>query len=111
MRRSIKLRLGAPAEEATACRAAWAAAPYAKYGVHIHHEAACEVLTEPIENRIAYILREKPEGERALRLRLMRPTTAPAWKAYEAARAPAHRLVCSTPGCPWGGNTIFAGGE
>ena len=74
-------------EEAVDCRAAWAAAPGATHGAHIHHEVACEALTEPIENRIAYILAEKPEHERALRLRLMRPTTAVALAAYQSAVA------------------------
>ena len=32
-----------------------------------------EVLTEPLENRIAYINAEKPEHERAVRLHAMRP--------------------------------------
>src|SRR3990167_3392077 len=32
-----------------------------------------EVLTEPLENRIAYIKVEKPEHERAVRLHAMRP--------------------------------------
>ncbi len=104
--------------EAAACRAAWAAAPDAQRGCHIHHDQASEELTEPIENRIAYILRNKPEKERALRLRLMRPTTEEAIKAYYAARAEAqkaydaamaepHRLICHTEGCPFDGNTIF----
>jgi hypothetical protein len=76
-------------DEAAACRAAWAAMPEAQYAAHLHHEVACEPLSEPIENRIAYILREKPEAERALRLRLMRPVTATASAEYERVRAPA----------------------
>ena len=73
--------------EAAACRAAFAACPDAAHAAHVHHEEPCEALTEPIENRIAYILREKPEHERALRLRLMRPITAKAYAKYEADRA------------------------
>ena len=94
-------------EEAAACRAAWAAEPDAKYGAHIHHEGPCEALTEPIEARIAFILANKVPRERALRLRLMRPTTEEAFKAYDAARAEAHRLICSIEGCPFDGKTIF----
>ncbi len=40
---------------------------------HVHHEVLCEPLTEPIENRIKYIRENKPEAERALRLRLLKP--------------------------------------
>ncbi len=78
-------------EEAADCRAAWAAAPNAKYGAHIHHEVPCEALTEPIEARISFILVNKVPKERALRLRLMRPTTEEAFKAYDAARAEAQK--------------------
>ena len=81
------------AKEAAACRAAWAAMPGATAGVHIHHETVVESLTEPIENRIAYILSNKPKKEQALRLRLMRPITAAA-----------HQVICPTPGCPWNGS-------
>lgn len=77
-----------PAED-RACRAAWAAMPDAVAGAHIHHEAPVELLTEPIENRIAYIRSEKPEAEQALRLRLMRPVSTAAWADYEWAVAPA----------------------
>lgn len=116
-------------EEARDCRAAWAAMPKAKAGVHIHHEVAAEKLTEPIENRIAYILSAKPKWEQALRLRLMRPLRAPAWAEYEKVLAaalsmrrsglrpaeyekvlaPAHRSICPTPDCPWDGESIFGG--
>jgi hypothetical protein len=83
------MKLQSIAKEAAACRAAWAAMPGAKAGVHIHHEIAVEALTEPIENRIAYILREKPKKEQALRLRLMRPVEAPALAEYQRVTAPA----------------------
>ena len=110
------------AEEAAACRAAWAAMPGATAGAHIHHETVAEKLTEPIEARIAHILAEKPRGEQALRLRLMRPIEAPAWAEYEkvvaAARtkyqkvvAAAHARLCPTPVCPWAGESIFGGVE
>lgn len=87
-------------EEAADCRTAWAAAPGATAAVHLHHDVAADALLDPIEFRIAYILTKKPEHERALRLRLMRPLTAPAraeygrvtaqaWAEYERVRAQA----------------------
>ena len=76
-------------EEAAACRAAFAAMPEAKYAVHLHHEEPVESLNEPAENRIRYILEEKPKEERALRLRLFRPVTGPAYAEYQRVRAPA----------------------
>ena len=114
------LKLHSIAREAADCRAAWAAAPEATAGAHIHHEQPFEALTEPIENRIAYILSDKPKKEQALRLRLMRPVTAPAWAEYQKARAAAraeyekakaaaHAALCPTPGCPWDGRSIFGG--
>jgi hypothetical protein len=41
--------------------------------LHVHHEIFAEPLTEPIENRIWYILEYKPVAEQALRLRMMGP--------------------------------------
>ena len=83
------MKLQSIAKEAAACRAAWAAMPDATAGAHIHDEVPAEYLTEPIENRIAYILNTKPRKEQALRLRLMRPVTAPAWAEYEKVTASA----------------------
>jgi len=40
---------------------------------HIHHKVLVEPLTEPIENRIAFIKENKPKHEVELRLRLMKP--------------------------------------
>ena len=80
-------------EEAAACRKAWAGKPIGTLAVHCHHCVECEPLTEPAENRIGYILREKAESERALRLRLFRPALllppelAAAWAKWAAARA------------------------
>jgi len=65
--------------------------------LHCHHDLLLEPLTEPLENRIAYIKKEKPEDERILRLRLLKvlspkelnllPKKAyiKAWKAYDKA--------------------------
>ena len=56
---------------------------------HVHHEVLLEPLTEPIENRIAYIKAEKPAHEIELRLHLLKPVKGSvpkvlldAWKAY-----------------------------
>jgi cell division septum initiation protein DivIVA len=70
-------------EEAADCRSAWGAQQDATAGLHIHHEIVAELLTEPIETRIAYILSDKPKAEQALRLRLMRPLPAEAWAEYK----------------------------
>ena len=83
------MKLQSIAKEAATCRAAWAAMPDATAGAHIHHEVAAEKLTEPIEARIAYILRVKPKQEQALRLRLMRPLTASALGEYQKVTASA----------------------
>ena len=85
----MTLKLKSITAEEKACRAAWAAMPKAKYAVHLHHEIVAERLTEPIENRIAYILSDKPKDEQALRLRLMRPVAAAAWAEYSKVTAAA----------------------
>ena len=46
-----------------------------KFYWHIHHKVLVEALTEPIENRIKFIKEHKPEHERELRLRLLKPVT------------------------------------
>ncbi len=89
------------------CYAAWAAQPDATHGWCVHHEKEFEELTEPIANRIAYIVSEKSRGEILCRLDNLRPVsprclsivlgaekayqeaTAPAWKAYQEAKATA----------------------
>ena len=89
------------------CYAAWAAQPNATHGWCIHHEIEFEPLTEPIANRIEFILSSKSRGEQVCRLDNMRPVSsaslvvvrpalkayeeaaATAWKAYEEAKAPA----------------------
>jgi hypothetical protein len=101
------------------CRAAWAAQPNATHGWCIHHEQEWEELTEPIENRIAYVLSAKASHELITRLDNMRPmspgalrqvrtadkayreATAPAWKAYREATATAgkaYREATATAG-------------
>ena len=57
--RTVKTRT---VEEALAeCRAAWAAHPEATWAWCLHHEIELEPLTEPIENRINYILTRKSD--------------------------------------------------
>jgi len=64
---------------------------------HIHHDVLCE-WSDDIDERIRYIKTYKPENERALRLRLMKPVKGKlpvrfveayvkAWVAYEKAGA------------------------
>ncbi|SRR5487761_255445 len=59
-------------EEAADCRARCAGMKVGDLILHCHHEVLCEVLTEPVENRIDYILQSKRDNV-ALRLRLMGP--------------------------------------
>ena len=91
------------------CRAAWALRPDATHGWCIHHGKEWEELTEPIENRIDYILSYKAKTEQITRLDNMRPVSeasktvvlsarkaydeavAPAWKAYNEATASARK--------------------
>jgi len=60
-------------EEAAACRAAFVGVEVGALVRLCHHGVPVEVLTEPAEARIAYILAKKSFGERALRLRCFRP--------------------------------------
>ncbi len=60
-------------EEAEACRSRCAGMKIGDICLHVHHEIFAEPLTEPIENRIRYILSDKPVAEQALRLRMMGP--------------------------------------
>ena len=60
-------------EEAADCRAAFANSKVGDLVNFCHHEEPVEALVQPAEDRIAYILTEKPLWEQALRLRLFRP--------------------------------------
>ena len=124
-----KLRLLSIEEEAAACRKAFKGSKVGDWVVHLHHGTDCvEQLTEPIENRIAYILAHKPEGERAVRLRFMRPVSKKKAADYDAKRAPLYadyraksatldadykaksatlHLEFCVPDCPWNGETLF----
>ena len=106
------MKLGTIEQEADACRNAFAKSKVGDWAWHIHHMELCEKIEEPIENRIQCIITQKPEHERALRLRLMRPISKSSHKVVEPAQAefdkvikPAHSEDCSD--CTWNGKTIF----
>ena len=101
------------------CRAAWALRPDATHGWCIHHGREWEKLTEPIENRIDYILSYKAKTEQITRLDNMRPMSeasktvvlsarkaydeavAPAEKAYDEAVAPAEKAYEEAVATAW----------
>ena len=60
-------------KELAACRKAFQENPEAKYAWCCHHSILIELLTEPYENRIKYILSDKPKKEQAVRFRNFRP--------------------------------------
>src|SRR5271157_2028798 len=129
------MKLKSIEEEAADCRQANKNAKIGDFILHLHHGIVGETLSEPIENRIVYILTQKPEYERALRLRLMRVVPEKDLKAdakwrkactewwkvdvgwekayieWEKAGAAlstfAHAHFC-IPDCPWDGRTIFS---
>ena len=87
------------------CREAWDRNP-SDYGWCIHHEIEMEGLTEPIGNRISFIVNNKATEEIISRLDNLRPVMsgraisaakayreaiAPAWKAYREATALARK--------------------
>src|ERR1039457_2450186 len=88
---------------------------------HVHHEVLCEVLTEPIQNRIDYIKSSKPEAEIETRLWCMTPILhlerlpkerregdAKGVYAYAKYLPPIEKLHKEEhPNCPWNGKTIF----
>jgi hypothetical protein len=117
------------------CRKAWKDNP-SQYGWCIHHEIEFEGLSEPIKNRIGYILSNKSKHEQVTRLDNMRPVSmaslkiivparkayyealasarkaydealVPARKAYNEAIASAHRA--DVPNHTWNGKSIFGG--
>ena len=54
---------------------------------HIHHAVLTEPLTEPLQNRLDYIRKHKPQSERETRLRLIAPVTVELPAALVKARA------------------------
>jgi len=75
-------------QEADACREACKHCKVGDVMQHIHHEKWLEILTEPIEKRIAFILANKTPPEQAERLRRLRPFNREKaeadWKKAEA---------------------------
>ena len=57
--------------------------PIGTYFYAVHHQVIAEPLTEPLANRLHYILTEKPVNERKTRLAALRPVLAQ--KAYAKA--------------------------
>lgn len=83
-------------QAAAECRKAFEGIPIGTVAWHVHHNMLCEPLTEPAENRIAYILANKPKREQVIRLRLMRPVqseaAAAARKIYDEAAAAGRKI-------------------
>ena len=75
--------LGTPQQEANLCRLAFKGSKVGDPVQHCHHASWLEVLEEPAEKRIRYILDNKPFHEQAKRLRLFRPLAREAWEARE----------------------------
>ena len=72
---------------------------------HVHHEILFENLIEPLQNRIDYIKKEKPEDEIKLRLKLLRPVKAKKLPNTKEGWEKLHRIECKD--CPWDGKSIF----
>jgi hypothetical protein len=114
------MKLKSIEEEAADCRKAFEGFPVDGYTLHCHHEIIGETLTGPAEHRIAFILTQKSENERALRLRLFRPIPKEKleadaewrkadaeWRKADAAIGVLIHAHFCTPDCPWNGKTIF----
>ena len=80
-------KTGSIKTELANCREAWNNNKDAKYAWCCHHAIRFEALIEPFESRIAYILMDKPENERAIRLRNFRPVRIELPKELNEARA------------------------
>ena len=80
------------------CRAAWALHPDATYGWCIHHGKEWEELTEPIENRIDYILSSKAKTEQITRLDNMRPVSKASLRRILSAEKAYHEEVRNRAG-------------
>lgn len=76
-------------EEAADCRTRCADLKVGNLILHCHHDRLCEVLTEPVENRIVCILTSKRDNP-ALRLRLMGPPIVDAAALADAELSKAH---------------------
>ena len=89
--------------------------------IALHHAVVCERLTEPVEQRVAYIRANKPAHEIETRVRALRPASpamVAAWAEYDRVCAPARAeservrtaawaalravLAVECPDIPWG---------
>ena len=90
-----------------------------RWAWHIHHNTLVEPVLEEYDGSLAerrrYIKNEKPQHERALRLRLLKYVKGQlprelivlrfSSRAVRAAVERLHKKEC--PNCPWNGETIF----
>ena len=88
----MKIKIKSVETELAACRKAWVEAPDAKLAWCCHHAVELETLTEPAENRIAYILSCKRKEEQAIRLHNFRPARINLPEAIEKARAEYYKV-------------------
>jgi len=120
--------LGTIEEELAACRKRFEGVEVGAFVWCCHHEIELEVLTEPPEKRIDYIMHENSSIERARRLYEFRPVLGklPAelgkarvewnnasaeWdKAYAKYHVEIHALhVAEVPDTAWNGTSILGG--
>ncbi len=80
-----KIKLLSIEEEAAACRKAWEGYGVLSLAHCLHHQEHFEILGEPVEKRIQYILWNKPPSEQAWRLRWLRPVALPDTELQKAA--------------------------
>ena len=115
--RTMSLILKSVEEEAADCRARCAGMKVGDLILHYHHDCLCEILIQPVENLIDYILQSKFDNP-ALRLRLMGPPIVDAEILADAEckkavaewyKAYAPHYARLYPDSPWNGQTIFAG--
>ena len=59
----------------------------------IHHQIIAEPLTEPLADRIKYILTQKDQSERAVRLKALRPVMKPDGQAEDDKAGAAYAKV------------------
>jgi protein gp37 len=114
----MKIKIGTIEQELKKCRAAFAAHPKATWAWCCHHEIHCEALTEPAENRIAFILSSKSKSEQAVRLLNFRPckdayAVKTSSDAYDVAVKTADKTLqnlhrAEWPNNTWTGTSIFS---
>jgi hypothetical protein len=118
MKKAKKVIYGTIEEETKLCRKAMKGVKKGDLVFFCHHGRPIEELTEPVRNRIKYILEHKGEEEQALRLHWFRPietaiipkammedinsygyiSSGYNWKHSRAIKALVKKYL---PGCPW----------